>query len=144
MCPELKVTQLAGLYPHDPKQPGKSQLPAYSGRSASSSNSAVLQLNYGNKNMLMAAMIVAGWDERGGGQVFGVPISGTLVQEPWAIDGSGSTFIWGYLDSEFRWAAAPVRLCLTCGRPLRRAQGRLCNLLCCLGGRADLVVGKRL
>ena len=35
-------------------------------------------------------------------QVYGCPISGTLVKEPWAIDGSGSTFIWGFLDSEYR------------------------------------------
>ena len=89
----------------------------------------MLQLNYGNKNMLMAAMIVAGWDERGGGQVFGVPISGTLVQEPWAIDGSGSTFIWGFLDSEYRWAAALVCLCLNCGRLSSRVHRRLCKQL---------------
>ena len=35
-------------------------------------------------------------------QVFGVPISGTLVQEPWTTDGSGSTYLWGYLDSVYR------------------------------------------
>ena len=62
------------------------------------------QLNYSNKNTLMGAMIIAGWDEEAGGQVWGCPISGTLVKEPWAIDGSGSTFIWGFLDSEFRQA----------------------------------------
>ena len=35
-------------------------------------------------------------------QVYGCPISGTLIKEPWAIDGSGSTFIWGFLDAEYR------------------------------------------
>ena len=61
-----------------------------------------VQLNYTNKQMLLGAMIVAGWDSKFGGQVWGCPISGTLVRENWAIDGSGSTYIWGFLDSEFR------------------------------------------
>lgn len=64
------------------------------------------QINYSNKNVLSAAMIVAGWDAEGGGQVFGVPISGTLVREPWTTDGSGSTYLWGYLDSVYR--SAPL------------------------------------
>lgn len=64
--------------------------------------SLVKQLNYSNKSMLLGAMIIAGYDARSGGQVWGCPISGTLVREKWAIDGSGSTYLWGYLDSEFR------------------------------------------
>lgn len=47
-------------------------------------------------------MIVAGWDKKDGGQVYGCPIGGTLVRESWTTDGSGSTFIWGHLDAEFR------------------------------------------
>ncbi|EIE23261.1 proteasome subunit [Coccomyxa subellipsoidea C-169] len=62
----------------------------------------VAQINYSNKNLLMGAMIVGGWDPEGGGQIFGVPISGTLVQQDWTTDGSGSTYIWGYLDSAYR------------------------------------------
>ncbi len=59
-------------------------------------------MNYQNKQMLMGAMIIAGWDHERGGQVYGCPIGGTLLQEPWTADGSGSTYIWGFLDSEFR------------------------------------------
>lgn len=62
----------------------------------------IAQINYSNKNLLMGAMIVGGWDPEGGGQIFGVPISGTLVQQDWTTDGSGSTYIWGYLDSAYR------------------------------------------
>ncbi|KAK9838999.1 hypothetical protein WJX74_007598 [Apatococcus lobatus] len=62
----------------------------------------VKQMNYQNKQMLEGAMIIAGWDREGGGQVYGCPIGGTLLQEPWTTDGSGSTYIWGYLDSAFR------------------------------------------
>lgn len=36
------------------------------------------------------------------GQVYGCPIGGTIVREQWTTDGSGSTFIWGYLDSQFK------------------------------------------
>jgi len=65
------------------------------------------QLVYNNKGMnqghgLSAAMICAGWDKHNGGQVFGLPIGGTLMECPWAIDGSGSTYIWGYMDAEYK------------------------------------------
>jgi len=38
-------------------------------------------------------------------QVYGCPIGGTLTREPWTTDGSGSTFLWGFLGSEFRWGS---------------------------------------
>ena len=60
------------------------------------------QMNYTNKDHLVGALIIAGWDAQGGGQVFGCPIGGTLAKEQWAIDGSGSTYIWGFCDCEFR------------------------------------------
>lgn len=102
-------------------------------------------MNYGNKDNLVGALIIGGYDAQGGGQVrereneregehphplidkcrekawhtsvwlhhtllnieclnqvFGCPIGGTLAREKWAIDGSGSTYIWGYCDAEFR------------------------------------------
>jgi len=67
----------------------------------------VSRVNYNNKAGLVGAMIVAGWDAKLGGQVFGCPIGGTLAPAPaasegWATDGSGSTYIWGYLDSAWR------------------------------------------
>lgn len=58
-------------------------------------------MNYQNKH-LVGAMIVAGWDPYEQGQVYGCPIGGTIVREKWTIDGSGSTFIWGYIDATFR------------------------------------------
>jgi len=63
----------------------------------------LLQLCYNNKQ-LSAALIVAGWDRLKGGQVYCLPMGGTLVQEKWAADGSGSLFLLGYMDSIFRWA----------------------------------------
>lgn len=61
----------------------------------------VRQMNYHNKQ-LIGACIVAGWDKWAGGQVFGCPIGGTISQQPWTTDGSGSTYIWGYLDATYK------------------------------------------
>jgi 20S proteasome subunit beta 1 len=55
-----------------------------------------------NKNNLQAGMIVAGYDERHGGQVFGIPLGGTLVQVPFTAGGSGSAYITGFMDKNFR------------------------------------------
>lgn len=65
----------------------------------------VSRVNYNNKEALVGAMIVAGWDPKHGGQVFGCPIGGTLAlgeEKGWAVDGSGSTYIWGYLDATWK------------------------------------------
>lgn len=60
------------------------------------------RVTYANKDRLLAAMIVAGWDRRRGGQVYGVPIGGTVVDMPWSVDGSGSTYIYGHCDATYR------------------------------------------
>ena len=67
-------------------------------------------------------MIVGGWDPEGGGQIYGVPISGTLVQQDWTTDGSGSTYIWGYLDSAYRYtlvAQPPTMSSFACWKTSR-------------------------
>ena len=58
-------------------------------------------MNYQHKQ-LVAASLVAGWDAEEGGQVYGIPIGGTMVRQKWTTDGSGSTYIWGFMDSAFR------------------------------------------
>jgi len=62
----------------------------------------VKKMNYSNKEALLGAMLVGGWDADKGGQVYGIPIGGSMVRLPWATDGSGSTYIWGYLDAEYK------------------------------------------
>lgn len=57
------------------------------------------ELIYGNKSRLSAGIIVAGWDKQHGGRVYNVPLGGGLFQQPWAIGGSGSTYIYGFCDS---------------------------------------------
>lgn len=57
---------------------------------------------YQNKDRLMAAIIVAGWDEKNGGSLYCIPLGGTCVRQPYAIGGSGSTYIYGYCDAEYK------------------------------------------
>ena len=60
------------------------------------------ELIYHNKDRLTAGIIVAGWDKQHGGRVYNVPLGGGMFQQPWAVGGSGSTFIYGYCDSTWR------------------------------------------
>lgn len=57
---------------------------------------------YEYKDQLMAGIICAGWDEVNGGSVYSVPIGGACVRQPFAIGGSGSTYIYGYCDDHYR------------------------------------------
>lgn len=47
-------------------------------------------------------MIIAGFDHRHGGQVYSIPLGGSLHKQSYAIGGSGSTYIYGYCDSYWR------------------------------------------
>lgn len=60
------------------------------------------ELCYDNRDSLTAGIIVAGWDKRTGGQVYSVPIGGMLQRQPFAIGGSGSTYLYGYVDAQFK------------------------------------------
>eukprot|EP01029_Cantina_marsupialis_P024729 TRINITY_DN6421_c0_g1_i1.p1 TRINITY_DN6421_c0_g1~~TRINITY_DN6421_c0_g1_i1.p1 ORF type:complete len:214 (-),score=46.53 TRINITY_DN6421_c0_g1_i1:229-870(-) len=54
---------------------------------------------YKYKEQLMAGIIVAGYDEEKGGQVFSVPLGGSMVEQNVAIGGSGSIFMYSLVDS---------------------------------------------
>merc|ERR1719419_1203355 len=57
---------------------------------------------YNNKDNLSAGLIVAGWDEKKGGQVYSIPLGGTRLRQPVVTGGSGSMYIAGLVDSEYR------------------------------------------
>ncbi|XP_023159912.1 proteasome subunit beta type-6-like [Drosophila hydei] len=57
---------------------------------------------YEARKTLLASIIVAGWDEVHGGQVYSVPITGLLVHEPCAVAGSGGSYIQGYVTAHFK------------------------------------------
>ena len=54
------------------------------------------------RHLHRAGLIIAGWDERHGGQVYSIPLGGSLHKQPYAIGGSGSTYIYGYCDANWR------------------------------------------
>lgn len=60
------------------------------------------EIVYQNKDRLSAGIIVAGWDKQNGGRVFNIPLGGGVFEQPWAIGGSGSTYIYGYCDATWK------------------------------------------
>lgn len=57
---------------------------------------------YNYREQISAGIICAGWDKRKGGQVYCIPLGGMLTREPCAIGGSGSSYIYGYVDSNYK------------------------------------------
>merc|ERR1711959_394075 len=60
------------------------------------------KLNYQNKNALSAGIIVGGWDKYNRGTVWTIPLGGGLVEQPFSLGGSGSGYIYGYCDANYR------------------------------------------
>uniref|UniRef100_A0AAA9SMM1 proteasome endopeptidase complex n=1 Tax=Bos taurus TaxID=9913 RepID=A0AAA9SMM1_BOVIN len=60
------------------------------------------EMCYRYREDLMAGIIIAGWDPQEGGQVYSVPMGGMMVRQPFAIGGSGSSYIYGYVDATYR------------------------------------------
>ena len=52
--------------------------------------------------MLSAGIIVAGWDEVKGGQVYAIPLGGAMIEREYTIGGSGSTYIYGFCDAYYK------------------------------------------
>ena len=57
---------------------------------------------YNNKDRLMAGLICGGWDPYEGGQVYEIPLGGTIMRQKFAIGGSGSTYIYGLVDATYK------------------------------------------
>lgn len=49
-----------------------------------------------------AGIIIAGYDHQHGGQVYSIPLGGSLHKQAYAIGGSGSTYIYGYCDTHWK------------------------------------------
>lgn len=60
------------------------------------------EMCYNYRDSLMAGILVAGWDERKGGQVYSIPLGGMCVRQPIAIGGSGSSYVYGYVDANYK------------------------------------------
>ncbi|CAH1117605.1 unnamed protein product [Phaedon cochleariae] len=60
------------------------------------------ELCYNYRDSLTAGILVAGWDKRKGGQIYSVPIGGMCVRQQVSIGGSGSSYVYGYVDANFK------------------------------------------
>eukprot|EP00541_Cyclophora_tenuis_P009272 CAMPEP_0116568428 /NCGR_PEP_ID=MMETSP0397-20121206/15642_1 /TAXON_ID=216820 /ORGANISM="Cyclophora tenuis, Strain ECT3854" /LENGTH=228 /DNA_ID=CAMNT_0004095699 /DNA_START=84 /DNA_END=770 /DNA_ORIENTATION=+ len=81
-----------------------SQLSVQTGRPPLVKTAAHLlrKMAYKNKDQLLAGLIVGGWDPVEGAQVYNIPLGGALIRMPFALGGSGSTYLYGLMDSEFK------------------------------------------
>jgi len=59
-------------------------------------------LSYNYRDQMSVSFICAGWDAKNGGQVYSIPMGGMLMRRPVSIQGSGSSFIYGLMDSEYK------------------------------------------
>ncbi|XP_070274902.1 proteasome subunit beta type-9 [Myotis yumanensis] len=66
----------------------------------------VRNISYKYREELSAHLMVAGWDQREGGQVYGT-LGGMLTRQPFAIGGSGSSYIYGYVDAAYKRGMSP-------------------------------------
>merc|ERR1719356_874257 len=79
---------------------------------------------YNNKDRLMAGLIIAGWDEKRGGQVYSVPLGGSVHRVPLACDGSGSGYVSGLLDAESRPDMTKAECLAFCRKAVAHAMSR--------------------
>ncbi|KAK6152136.1 hypothetical protein DH2020_014771 [Rehmannia glutinosa] len=59
-------------------------------------------ISYNNKNMLQTGLIVGGWDKYEGGKIYGIPLGGTILELPFTIGGSGSSYLYGFFDQAWK------------------------------------------
>lgn len=57
---------------------------------------------YNNKDNLLAGIICAGWDPQKKGSVYSITLGGSLIKQPFAFSGSGSTYIYGFCDAYYK------------------------------------------
>eukprot|EP00759_Apiculatamorpha_spiralis_P012076 PhF_6_TR19166/c0_g1_i1/m.28184/K02738/PSMB6; 20S proteasome subunit beta 1 len=59
-------------------------------------------LCYRYRFQIQAGILVCGFDPINGGQVFSVPLGGSLLSLDYAMGGSGSTYLYGWVDQNFK------------------------------------------
>ncbi|URE10851.1 hypothetical protein MUK42_36452 [Musa troglodytarum] len=60
------------------------------------------QCIYAVLNIYRMGVIIGGWDKYEGGQIYSVPLSGTLLKQPFAIGRSGSSYLCGFFDQAWK------------------------------------------
>ncbi|EYC35632.1 hypothetical protein Y032_1009g3379 [Ancylostoma ceylanicum] len=57
---------------------------------------------YNYRDQLSASVLIAGWDEQDGGQLYAIPLGGFVTRQKSTASGSGSTFVQGFLDNAWK------------------------------------------
>ncbi|RCN48785.1 peptidase, T1 family [Ancylostoma caninum] len=57
---------------------------------------------YNYRDQLSASVLIAGWDEQNGGQLYAIPLGGFVTRQKSTASGSGSTFVQGFLDNAWK------------------------------------------
>uniref|UniRef100_A0A0A9XLW1 proteasome endopeptidase complex n=1 Tax=Lygus hesperus TaxID=30085 RepID=A0A0A9XLW1_LYGHE len=57
---------------------------------------------YRYRDQLQVGLIIAGWDKVKGGQVYNIPLGGMVIRQKFCMGGSGSTFVFGFTDTNFK------------------------------------------
>jgi 20S proteasome subunit beta 1 len=60
------------------------------------------QFLYNYRDQMSASVIVAGYDTQKGGQIYALPLGGMVTRQHFTASGSGSGFVTGFLDSQWR------------------------------------------
>lgn len=57
---------------------------------------------YQYKDRLLAGLIIAGYDKVAKGSVYTIALGGACVKQPFSIGGSGSSYIYGFCDANWK------------------------------------------
>lgn len=60
------------------------------------------QMLYKYRDSMTASVIVAGYDDKLGGQIYALPLGGFVTRQHFTASGSGSGFVTGFLDNQWR------------------------------------------
>lgn len=60
------------------------------------------EIIFGNRNHLSASMICSGWDPYEGYQIYAVNQTGFKNEGNFAVSGSGSVFVMGFIDANYK------------------------------------------
>jgi 20S proteasome subunit beta 1 len=60
------------------------------------------KLLYNYRDQLSGSVIIAGYDDDERGQIYAIPLGGYITRQRCTASGSGSTFVQGFLDSQWK------------------------------------------
>ena len=67
-----------------------------------SAASVMREIIFNNRNHLSASIICSGWDPQDGYQIYLVNQTGYINEGDYAVSGSGSVFIQGFMDANYK------------------------------------------